>query len=334
MNGLRSPPPSARSAGPSPISAPRTAGRPSPCRHQPGMDWPRSPSAGASRCRCCAGWPAGVCAGTPPWWLAQGAPHERVVCAAARVAAGGDDDDLRLALATRARERRHRGRAVERGSRRGGGAVRTPGRRRRRAAAGAWGARLASHLWSRVRREGEDGRYRALRGRWHGDQRKLFAMFQLQALLIALFALPFLAVAGNPRVVPAALMAAVAIWLMAVAGETLADRQLARFRADPANLGRTCRSGLWRCSRHPNYFFEWLHWFAYAVLAIGAPLWWLAWSGPLVMYVFLRYLSGIPFTEAHALENRGDDYRAYQRSTPMLFPWFPKSSDDATRSVS
>ncbi len=199
---------------------------------------------------------------------------------------------------------------------------------------GAWGARLASHLWSRVRREGEDGRYRALRGRWHGDQRKLFAMFQLQALLIALFALPFLAVAGNPRVVPAALMAAVAIWLMAVAGETLADRQLARFRADPANLGRTCRSGLWRCSRHPNYFFEWLHWFAYAVLAIGAPLWWLAWSGPLVMYVFLRYLSGIPFTEAHALENRGDDYRAYQRSTPMLFPWFPKSSDDATRSVS
>lgn len=199
---------------------------------------------------------------------------------------------------------------------------------------GAWGARLASHLWSRVRREGEDGRYRALRERWHGDQRKLFAMFQLQALLIALFALPFLAAARNPRVVPSALTAGVVVWLIAVVGEWIADRQLVRFRADAANRGKTCRSGLWRCSRHPNYFFEWLHWFAYVLLAVGSPLWWLAWSGPLVMYVFLRYLSGIPFTESHALESRGDDYRAYQRTTPMLFPWFPKPTDDATRSVS
>ncbi|TAN04605.1 MAG: DUF1295 domain-containing protein [Rhodanobacteraceae bacterium] len=199
---------------------------------------------------------------------------------------------------------------------------------------GAWGARLASHLRSRVRREGEDARYRALRERWHGDQRKLFAMFQLQALLIALFALPFLAVARNPRVVPSALTAGVVVWLIAVVGEWIADRQLARFRADAANRGKTCRSGLWRCSRHPNYFFEWLHWFAYVLLAVGSPLWWLAWSGPLVMYVFLRYLSGIPLTESHALTSRGDDYRAYQRTTPMLFPWFPKPTDDATRSVS
>ncbi|MDE2271655.1 MAG: DUF1295 domain-containing protein [Xanthomonadaceae bacterium] len=198
---------------------------------------------------------------------------------------------------------------------------------------GAWGARLATHLWRRMRGEPEDGRYRALRERWHGDQRKLFAMFQLQALLIPLFALPFVAVAANGAVRPWPLVAGVLVWLAAVLGESIADAQLARFRADPAHRGKTFRSGLWRYSRHPNYFFEWLHWFAYALFAIGSPLWWLGLSGPLVMFGFLRYLSGIPFTEAQALKSRGDDYRAYQRDTPMLFPWLPKRSAHKTRTI-
>lgn len=192
---------------------------------------------------------------------------------------------------------------------------------------GMWGTRLAIHLWTRVRREQhEDGRYAQLRERWHGDQRKLFAMFQFQALIIVLFALPFLGVAANREAPWPWLALGVAIWLLAVAGEAIADRQLARFRNDPANQGRTCRAGLWRCSRHPNYFFEWLHWFAYVALAVGSPLWALAWIGPVLMFVFLRYLSGIPFTEAQALRTRGDDYRAYQQETPMFFPWFPKTS--------
>ena len=189
---------------------------------------------------------------------------------------------------------------------------------------GAWGARLAAYLWTRVRGEPEDGRYRHLREHWQGNQLYFFLFFQFQALLIVLFALPFLAVARNPAGFSPWLPAAVAIWLFSVIGESIADRQLARFRHDPANRGRTCRAGLWRYSRHPNYFFEWLHWFAYVALALGSPIAWLAWSGPLVMYVFLRWISGIPYTESHALRSRGDDYRDYQRSTPMLFPWFPK----------
>ena len=64
--------------------------------------------------------------------------------------------------------------------------------------------------------------------------------------------------------------------------------------------------------------------FAYVLLAVGSPIAWLAWAGPLTMYVFLRWLSGVPHTERQALRTRGDDYRRYQRSTPMLFPWFPK----------
>jgi steroid 5-alpha reductase family enzyme len=190
---------------------------------------------------------------------------------------------------------------------------------------GLWGLRLGLHLWHRVRGEPEDGRYANLRKRWGDDQRKWFAMFQFQALLIAFFSLPFLAVAANPVAGwNAWFVAAIAAWLGSVAGEAIADRQLAKFRANPANKGKTCRDGLWRYSRHPNYFFEWLHWFAYVLLAIGSPLAWLSWAGPLVMYVFLRFISGIPYTEAQALRTRGEDYARYQRSTPMLFPWFPK----------
>ncbi|TAL83024.1 MAG: DUF1295 domain-containing protein [Rhodanobacter sp.] len=192
---------------------------------------------------------------------------------------------------------------------------------------GLWGMRLARYLWSRVRDEPEDGRYRNLRTHWQGSQLKFFLFFQFQALLIVLFALPFLAVSRNPDALGPWMFIGAAIWLLSVLGESVADRQLARFRSNPANRALTCRSGLWRYSRHPNYFFEWLHWFAYVCLALGSPLAWLAWAGPLVMYVFLRWISGIPFTEMQALRTRGDDYRAYQRSTPMLFPWFPKRTE-------
>lgn len=198
---------------------------------------------------------------------------------------------------------------------------------------GLWGLRLARHLWTRVRSEGEDGRYRQLRAHWGNGAARWFAFFQFQALLVALFALPFLAVAGNPHTQPGWLFAGVLIWLLSVGGEAIADAQLARFRADPAHRGRTCRSGLWRYSRHPNYFFEWLHWFAYVALAHGSPLALLAWTGPVLMFVFLRWLSGIPWTEAQALRTRGEDYREYQRTTPMLFPWFPRRTR-ATRSES
>jgi steroid 5-alpha reductase family enzyme len=192
---------------------------------------------------------------------------------------------------------------------------------------GLWGARLATHLWIRVRGEPEDGRYRALRVRWFGNQLKFFIFFQFQAVLIVLFSLPFLAVARNPRILGSWILVGVTIWLVSVIGEWVADSQLARFRADRTNHGHSCRDGLWRYSRHPNYFFEWLHWFTYVCLALGSPAARLAWVGPAVMYVFLRWISGIPYTEAQALHSRGDDYRAYQRSTSMLIPWFPKRID-------
>jgi len=188
-----------------------------------------------------------------------------------------------------------------------------------------WGARLCLHLLTRVLHEPEDGRYQALRESWHGSPFKFFVFFQMQAVVVVFFALPFLAAASrHHNQFCAWTIAAVATWLVAVAGETLADRQLAAFRADPGNRGKTCRSGLWAWSRHPNYFFEWLHWFTYVLLAVGSHLFLLSLAGPVVMLLFLYRVSGIPWTEAQSLRSRGEDYRQYQQEVSAFFPWPPR----------
>jgi steroid 5-alpha reductase family enzyme len=193
----------------------------------------------------------------------------------------------------------------------------------------AWGFRLALYLWRRTAGAPEDGRYQALRAQ-HGDRIDawLFGFFQFQAVTIPLFALPMFVALRRPG---AALdlqdAAGVVVWLLAVGGESLADAQLARFRSDPANKGRTCRSGLWRYSRHPNYFFEWLHWFAYVVIGVGAPSWGLTFLGPALMLLFLYKVTGIPTTEQRALQTRGEDYRRYQQETSAFVPWFPRRAE-------
>lgn len=191
---------------------------------------------------------------------------------------------------------------------------------------GIWAARLALYLLVRVLHEPEDGRYATLRRHFGANgQWQWFLFFQLQALVGALFTVPLLVAAQNPTLgFNGWVVGGVLIWLVAVAGEAIADAQLATFRANPRNRGRTCRVGLWRYSRHPNYFFEFLHWFSYALLAIGAPHGWLAWIGPPLMLAFLYRVTGIPYSEAQALRSRGDDYRRYQAATSAFFPWFPK----------
>ena len=116
----------------------------------------------------------------------------------------------------------------------------------------------------------------------------------------------------------------VGLWLTGLCGETIADRQLAAFRAGAGNGSRVCQAGLWRYSRHPNYFFEWLHWFAYLFLAFGHPQWWLALTGPILMLLFLYRLSGIPWTEAQSLRSRGEDYRRYQAEVSPFLPLPPR----------
>jgi len=190
-----------------------------------------------------------------------------------------------------------------------------------------WGARLCVHLLRRVLYEDEDGRYQALRAAWGDGEGKWFLFFQAQALSVAVFSLPFLAAASRVHGdVDGWILAAIVVWLLAVGGETLADAQLAAFRADPANRGKTCREGLWGWSRHPNYFFEWLHWFYYVLLAVGSPHFWLSWLGPLLMLAFLYRITGIPWVEKQALRSRGEEYRRYQREVSAFLPWPPRRS--------
>jgi steroid 5-alpha reductase family enzyme len=197
---------------------------------------------------------------------------------------------------------------------------------------GVWGFRLCLHILARVLSESEDGRYRYLREYWRDDQGRFFVFFQAQALLTALFSLPFYAVAQNPREgLTGWCFAGITVWIVSLTGEWVADVQLARFRHRPESRGHTCRSGLWRFSRHPNYFFEWLHWFTYVLLAVGAPSPFqaLSWLGPVLMLVSLCWVTGIPYVEAQALRSRGDDYRDYQRTTSVFIPWFPRGVKDS-----
>ena len=117
------------------------------------------------------------------------------------------------------------------------------------------------------------------------------------------------------------------IWLVSMLGEAIADQQLHNFKKNPANAGKTCRAGLWRYSRHPNYFFEWMIWVGYAVFALGSPWGWIGLISPALILYFLLGATGIPATEAQALRSRGDEYREYQRTTSSFVPWFPKKTE-------
>lgn len=192
---------------------------------------------------------------------------------------------------------------------------------------GAWSLRLGSYLLVRVARHHpeEDGRYAALRAQFpRRTWAMFFGFFQMQALLITLLSVPFLLVFSNPSGgIGFFGWAAFALWLVALAGESVADAQLHRFRMDPANRGRTCRAGLWRYSRHPNYFCEWLVWVAYFLFALGSPWGWATAYAPALMYFFLTRVTGIKATEEQAVRSRGEEYREYQRTTNAFFPWQP-----------
>ena len=191
-----------------------------------------------------------------------------------------------------------------------------------------WSARLGTHLAVRVagHHPVEDSRYVQLRRDWAGNfAPKMFGFFQLQAVSVVVLGVAFLFAAQNPAPALHALeFAGAALWLVAICGEALADAQLAAFKRVPANKGRVCAVGLWRTSRHPNYFFEWLIWVAYFVFALASPWGWLAIIGPSGILFLLLRVTGIPMAEQQSLRSKGDAYRRYQQTTSAFMPWFPK----------
>jgi steroid 5-alpha reductase family enzyme len=189
-----------------------------------------------------------------------------------------------------------------------------------------WSLRLGTYLWLRVANEEEDGRYQSLKQKWKGNlKRKLFFFFQMQAVADSFLSIAILVAIFNPTPFGALTdYIGISIALIAIIGEGIADNQLQRFRSQSDNAGKTCRDGLWRYSRHPNYFFEWLYWWSFPLLALGSAAWPLALLSPLALLYLILKVTGIPPTEEQALLKRGDDYRTYQNETNAFFPWFRK----------
>ena len=194
------------------------------------------------------------------------------------------------------------------------------------ALASIWGFRLGGYLlFNRVLGKEEDGRYQELRRRWspHAN-RNFFVFFQAQALFVVFFSLPFAFISLETASGFGALTwIGIAVWAIGNIGTIVSDRQLAQWRSNPENKGKTARGGLWGWSRHPNYFFEWVNWCGNALVASATPWGWIAWLVPAGLLYLLFKVTGIPETEAQALRSR-DDYAEYQRTTSVFVPLPPR----------
>jgi steroid 5-alpha reductase family enzyme len=209
-----------------------------------------------------------------------------------------------------------------------------PGDPARRALMGGIGAlyafRLTWHLVRRFRKEEEDPRYTEMVQGWQGPRQNLmvFGMFILQGVVAGALALPFALMAWDPSSALSPLVwLGLALAAVGVGVESVADRQLKTFKQLAQTRGQTCRVGLWRYSRHPNYFGDWLVWCGFALAATPSlwPLGLVAWFSPALMLHFFWNVTGIPATENHSRKTRGASYEAYIQETSAFFPWPPRT---------
>ncbi len=191
-----------------------------------------------------------------------------------------------------------------------------------------WSLRLSGHVLSRLSSYGEDSRYETLKDSWGENARQKFlGFFLFQGLLNLVFSIPLFIIWSDPSAEFTSVRKfAALLWAVSSWAEGRADRQLEKFKRDPRNEGRTCRAGFWKFTRHPNYFFEFMIWIAYALFVIESPMGLLALLCPALMLFFLFRVTGIPANEAQALKSRGKDYEKYQQSTNQFFPWFPEEN--------
>ncbi len=193
---------------------------------------------------------------------------------------------------------------------------------------GAWSLRLTWHLERRIRRAHpvEDARYVKLSEVWVGREKSaFFGFFQAQGASVVLLSLPFLFIAADPVVSWSFWESiGVIVLLTGILGEGLADSQMSRFKAGNSDSKAVCQVGLWRYSRHPNYFFEAIIWFGFYLYACGSEWGWVTIHAPLIIVFLLLRVTGIPPTEAAALRRKGEAYRIYQQTTSPFIPWPPR----------
>jgi steroid 5-alpha reductase family enzyme len=190
-----------------------------------------------------------------------------------------------------------------------------------------WGVRLGGHLTWRNWGKEEDSRYASMREK-HGSKFpivSLFTVFGLQGLLIWLIGLPLQVGIARDQAWPAAVVVGLILWIVGFLFESVGDFQLARFKSNPANKGQVMNRGLWRYTRHPNYFGDFLVWWGFYLVAAQPSSWWYTIIGPLLMSFLLLRVSGVRLLES-SLRSRVEGYEEYVRRTSAFFPMPPKSS--------
>lgn len=195
---------------------------------------------------------------------------------------------------------------------------------------GAWAARLGYHLTKRIAKHHpeEDTRYEKLREVWEGKVNPMFLLFFLaQAGSVFLLALPFYLIAADPDPTFGVFsIVGAIITVTGLIGETIADKQISAFKASDPDPKCVCKNGLWKYSRHPNYFFESVIWIGFFLFALSAPHGWTTIYAPAIITFLLLKVTGIPPTEASAVKRKGEAYREYQRTTSPFIPLPPEAS--------
>jgi steroid 5-alpha reductase family enzyme len=191
----------------------------------------------------------------------------------------------------------------------------------------AWAIRLSVFLTIRNWGQEEDRRYQEIRANNQPNFhiKSLYLVFGLQAILAWVIAIPLLFAFSVPGQIGMLEIIATALWLIGFVIETSADQQLYQFKADPKNRGKVLNTGVWAYSRHPNYFGEFLIWWAYYLFALSVGAWWSVFS-PLLMTVLLLRVSGVSLMEKDISERRAG-YREYIETTNAFFPGIPHRAD-------
>ncbi|QLY26418.1 DUF1295 domain-containing protein [Bdellovibrio sp. KM01] len=194
-----------------------------------------------------------------------------------------------------------------------------------------WSLRLTYFLSRRIysHHPAEDSRYRTLREEYGANLGwRFYLFFQYQGVSVVLLSLLFLEPLNNSTPHLTVLeWCGIAVSLVSLVGESIADAQAQKFKSNPENQRKVCDVGLWKYSRHPNYFFESMIWWGFYIAALGTPGAAYTIFAPLFILFILVKVTGIPPSEAQALQKRGDAYRAYQARTSAFIPWFPRKGD-------
>jgi len=188
-----------------------------------------------------------------------------------------------------------------------------------------WAIRLAVYITWRNHGHGEDRRYRAMRERNDPNFafKSIYIVFGLQAVLAWIISIPLWAAIQSTESINAVAITGLVLWIIGMFFEAIGDWQMAKFKSDPANKGKVMNTGLWRYTRHPNYFGNAVIWWGFYCLALSTGAWWTIIAPALMTFLLLK-VSGVAMLEKD-ISDRRPEYSEYIKNTSAFIPWFPKN---------